>query len=578
MSTQIVSPPLAGRVLYALICGLLCLFLGAFLVGCTGGGVVSPDEECQNNADCKASRGPSFRCVVKGDKRMCELVLGPKACDPACAINQTCVEGKCLDNTALCFGDLDCKPNQTCQNKRCVDKPCTCQTDADCARDGSKSCKDCQCVDKTGPCLCKSNADCPNPGETCQDCSCVLVCRSDADCRAGLKCTNGICKSAPCGCLTDADCPSGNVCRECQCLECATDRDCPVGRSCTGNRCVPSCGCVSDADCPMGTLCRECQCIRENQGRDVGQTCDERSSPCKDGLICLAVEDGTQLCIQRCSSDRDCAANAFRKTCQAFSVRGGQQSFCVGLANKGERCGFAGVGSRQAICPPNGNLICEAGICQERPSGTGKEGESCGNNGQGSTCASDLICLSFSQGGSLNRCHRRCDPNKKGECTYPGTKCLPLLQGGQGICMDDTCTKDSDCAYPNYACRDFPNTGSGKLCFPKEESGPVGFGGLCGQPASTKGCNTDANKGGDPNLFCLVANQQGSDGYCSYICTQTNTCPKYVTKDGRAIQATCVQIGQDGSKACLFPCGQPGQTCPDNLTCQNVGQQVCLAP
>lgn len=571
------------KALYLLLVGLVA---GAMIVACG-----TPDE-CQSTNDCK-SKGADYVCDGSSGTKKCVQKADPNKCDPACAADETCNAGKCEKTATGPCGGKTCAADEECQNDACVKKTTPdCQTDADCATDGSKVCKSGKCEDA------------PTTG-----------CASDAECQNGQKCD------------------TGNK----TCVDCLSDTDCATGKTCKSNKCedAPPTGCTSDADCAAGETCDTTVtpgvCKTAPAGtKEAGEECN---NDCKAGHQCINFgQTAGAACMQTCNADADCAANTYRKTCRQFSLSDGnggttQQGFCIGFAKKGDKCGYTKVGKNQGPCeggltpplycsaqdstckeavvqtnegdpcnkqddntePPK---ICDndAGLACDEATGTckkatiAKEGEECdlsgtNNNGQPILCEKDHLCISFAQDGSRNRCHKTCAADA--DCPTAKTTCLELLSNGGKICMNDTCTADADCPWSNYTCGTLQS--GGKLCLPSEVPGPVPFGGLCKTPTKQFGCNTDANNGGDASLFCLrVTDANGNpaaQGYCSSDCTQSGTCPSYSNSAGTAIPATCVQLNQAGAKGCVFPCGQPGQTCPDGLTCQNIGgQQLCLAP
>jgi hypothetical protein len=299
---------------------------------------------------------------------------------------------------------------------------------------------------------------------------------------------------------------------------------------------------------------------------------------------------------------------AFARTSDGDTV-----SVCLGEGQKGSKCGFEGLG--QSICkrsqnPPlycNNKGNCDETVVQKKAGdacntetdntdplkicdsslglvcgaqGTcvvadqADEGQQCDPDGKTLgkqvLCKTGMICVGFTFGSiTANHCHKECDTSKS-NCAS-GTSCLALSGGGtRGVCLTTNCISDADCPLTNYQCAQ--TTGGQKICFPPYPTGPKDFGQICGTPVNTKGCKKD--------LFCIKGNSSDPEGFCTSECTQTNTCPSYTNAQGKSITAQCTAINTQGDKACLFPCGQPGQICPDGLACKPItgGDQICLAP
>jgi hypothetical protein len=174
----------------------------------------------------------------------------------------------------------------------------------------------------------------------------------------------------------------------------------------------------------------------------------------------------------------------------------------------------------------------------------------------------NINCLQFDNDGDVRRCHVLCNPQASGQCSHKaGLTCLAFQTGGtEGVCLDLTCTQDSDCLYTDYTC--VASSAGGNICYPPTPTGPNTFGTLCDTPARTKGCTT--------GTFCL-REQNKSAGFCSVDCSQSGvTCPKLGT-----LTSTCESLGTNFS-ACVFKC-TTNADCPTGLSC-NTSFGLCLAP
>jgi hypothetical protein len=141
-----------------------------------------------------------------------------------------------------------------------------------------------------------------------------------------------------------------------------------------------------------------------------------------------------------------------------------------------------------------------------------------------------------------------------------GRTCFAVAGGG--VCLRD-CGGDAGACPDGTECRDL----GGTLVCLAVTYGPRTFGEICDerQPA-TLGCER-----GD---LCLRASAEADWGYCTLDCSGGATCP-----EASGIAAACIQLSPWLS-LCMFPCGQPGQLCPPDLTCTMAGsgELYCLAP
>ncbi|MBQ8037757.1 MAG: hypothetical protein IJ268_12255, partial [Proteobacteria bacterium] len=196
--------------------------------GSSSGKKDSPKTTCTSDSDCKDAAKP----FCNTETGVCEADAGtpdPNACPDGCPDNQTCVEGKCVDNEPEgCKADTDCKDasapkcnaqtgkceaapepdpnacpegcpdNQKCVEGKCVDgNPCTgmnCEDGKACIPINSTGvCLDVECVRDNAPVAC-------DPGKVCQKGECVLEACAKVICSQGKICqADGSCAfdSAP---------------------------------------------------------------------------------------------------------------------------------------------------------------------------------------------------------------------------------------------------------------------------------------------------------------------------------------------------------------------------------------------
>lgn len=146
-----------------------------------------------------------------------------------CYVGALIVLGFVISACDGCMSYPDCKDDSQCVGYNddsasagfglgmayCVDGACReCRTAGDC--DGAcAECRNNACSVRGDGC---DTDDACGEGEICQNCSCRIGCREDAECAGALVC-----------------CPDTNLC-----ADCITDSQCPAGYSCE------ACGCVAE--------------------------------------------------------------------------------------------------------------------------------------------------------------------------------------------------------------------------------------------------------------------------------------------------------------------------------------------
>lgn len=568
-------------------------------------------SSCSQDSDCAKCSGNKTSCV----NNICAEKTTP-TCPSSCSQDSDCA--KCSNNKTSCV-------NNVCAEKIVPACPASCSQDADCAKcpDDKTSCSNSVCAKKAGPtcpAVCRKDSDC-SPCPTGKQFCVAGVCDAKPVCPSSCS-KNSDCSACPVGkqscvagvCGGTTTCPSSCSVHS-DCAKCTGNKIACVGGVCSKPVTCPA-SCSSDAQCIAcgGHYgCRQSKCqLKLPPSSGPGQTCSS-SKPCKTGELCIEA-DGVSTCFQDCSSKPSaCTSNTDGRTaCRPFArdSSGNVISVCLGVSKKGGACGYSFL--QQADCqgglnPPlycAANKTCKEGVLQTKagdPCNTStdqsdprklcdrskqlvcdektgkcagithaKEGEECDASGQvlGKIIICDpnvagLTCIQFSSTEKISRCHRTCTPSASNQCSHKtGLSCEPLLSGGRGLCMDKVCTKNSDCVFANYVCA--PRQTGGNMCFPPIPDGPKTFGQVCGSPSRTEGCKK--------NLDCLRF-LQSKKGYCSPDCTAAgSTCP---TLGG--IASVCRQVFSNGDKACIFPCGAPGQVCPSGLTCSS-RLNICIGP
>lgn len=115
------------------------------------------------------------------------------------------------------------------------------------------------CGDKPKAPGCKSEKDCKK-GLKCSANKCV-ECAEDTDCGKGQKCSANACVAAA-ECERDDQCPSGQVCQAGTCNPCAKDAECGPGGSCSNGACQRGKKCAKDDDCADDEDCLNGYCVR----------------------------------------------------------------------------------------------------------------------------------------------------------------------------------------------------------------------------------------------------------------------------------------------------------------------------
>lgn len=225
---------------------------------CVDGACDSTQTDCDDGDVCTDDSCADDGCVNA-------------AIDGCCNEDADCAEGEiCVDNTCVpaCEDDADCDDGDTCNgDEMCVDGACLDSTAVDC--DDGDGCTDDSCSD--GNCE-NTPVACPD-GEACVDGTCQPgQCTDDADCDDADACTTDTCDDAICNNAAIDGC-------------CNTDDDCAEGESCDANECVGACtddaGCTDDGLFCNGTeSCVNGACASSGDPCTDDQTCNEDTDTC----------------------------------------------------------------------------------------------------------------------------------------------------------------------------------------------------------------------------------------------------------------------------------------------------------
>ena len=301
-------------------------------------------------------------------------------------------------------------------------------------------------------------------------------------------------------------------------------------------------------------------CNRENDNSEPLKLCNGSATP---PLACdpssgVCVEQTIVGTLEKCGGIKGCAAD---DVCVGFQDgTGGTVSYCLKGCTPG--AGASCPGNAECLTLNSGGGACRwAGALQQNDAceelDTTKDKIDTTN-----LCAGGLQCL------GLNGTKPICIQIWEGTCQTPGKtcnqgdKCVPLQSTSGttfGGCFSDcsggkACPGDLECS-----------AGLGDACLGETPVGPVAQGGVCSTDPSrvtTEGCQKD--------LFCLGL-ENAPRGICSRDCASSAAVCSSTTPP-----MECIEINpQTGSRACVFSCSQPGQTCPTGTTC-NSQFGICL--
>ena len=347
-----------------------------------------PKEKCEGNADCPPGSICKKGACVIGCRDSQECLPGETCddrtgrCEVACAGDQQCntdieicgPNGWCQYVGWSCINDGDCPPDQGyCRAGKCeADTRCANDLECEGGTSGSKCvggfCSNVESDDPYKPVPgdllnvtgCESCADCCTEKFTCDRCPCT----EDAECPCGVCAPDGKCLE---DCKSNADCING-VCKEGKCVECIRDTDCfghPSGKE--GLLCSPSNSCET----PCGVALSSGDCF---SGLNLGDTCQNCSDRCPDGVPCKELEQRTcgfsevwdptlkpnggyklipipcVVCFKACNSTSECPDD--------HVCNGGEGDIEPYCERHDGKCSF------DSDCP-NNLPMCIRGVCRE---------------------------------------------------------------------------------------------------------------------------------------------------------------------------------------------------------------------
>ncbi|MFO0625605.1 MAG: MXAN_6577-like cysteine-rich protein [Polyangiales bacterium] len=472
------------------LCGDRCVTLdtdlancGACGTACARGQVCAMGRctlECGASlARCGGEDGgatPAFCTNTRVDPANCG------ACGAACAMGQSCVDGRCA---------VVCPAGQSLCDGRCV----TLATDrAHCGACGTACAAGQVCA--AGAC----GVECAAGSTRCTrgpDAFCVDTTRDPlncgtcgAACGTGERCANSRCEVA---------CPTGQTACGGRCVTLETDRAncgacdfaCPTGQVCSAGACTLECA-QGFAACGGGSTARYCADTRTDRANcgACGTTC-VAGQVCEAGRCVVSCAAGLTVCSNACRDlrtdnancgqcDRACAAGtvcsngACAASCATPLQACGTNARCTDVATDPTNCGACGT-----VCPtgPNATAVCAAGRCGVTCASGFADCDGNASNG----CEASLTSAT-----SCGACGTRCDfANAGGTCA--SARCaLGACTGAYRNCNSqtidgcevNTANDNANCGACGVACPAGQVCTSGS-CAPNCASGQTACAGRC---------------------------------------------------------------------------------------------------
>ncbi|XP_071805737.1 uncharacterized protein [Asterias amurensis] len=444
---------------------------------------------------------------------------------------------------------------------------------------------------------------------------CIDECQTDNNCTlsshkccfkgCGYFCTEVLIptsSAAPCPeVLCRIGCPFGyqqdvNGCSFCECNEQTVIHDglCPSVSEDTVGICIESC--QHDGNCTETQKC----CTNGCGHQCLQAVLPEQDEGTKTGECPIPDRDVIGLCIEECSTDRDCSGDL--KCCS---------NSC------GHQC-IEAVQERPVIHAGDCPLIDDGvfGVCSESCNHDGNctETQKCCSNGCGHSCmevvqpvvCAEIMCAIYCEFG-YQQTQDGCDTCSCLEDTDPDLSGCPIVNADVfGLCVED-CSTHSDCNEFHICC---PN-GCGHQCMApinavKEGSCPVledGMIGLCVESCSSDGeCNNDmkccSNGCGHTCVQPVKAVKEGSCpviedgmmGLCVESCSSDGECNNDMKCCSNGCGHTCVQpakavkegscpVLEDGMMGlCVESCSSDGECNNDMKCCSNGCGHTCVQP
>ncbi|MEL6544284.1 MAG: hypothetical protein AAFQ82_06635, partial [Myxococcota bacterium] len=294
-------------------------------------------------------------------------------------------------------------------------------------------------------------------------------CTTDATCRQGETCDNGLCR-APIsnGCASNLDCSNGQVCLGGTCGACTSTLDCGSGFICTNG------ACTADAGTNPGG--------GGNGATPLGGECSPSSSTCAEGTFCITV-GGLSKCARACvgngrGGDDDCPTGM---ACMDFASGAFDGSkFCVAADQVPQTtAGSPFTTAPAGACTATGNG-CQTSFCQS--SGTCARG--CMANRD---CNTGEVCFAVVDGDNISSGYHACVASDTATYKAAGEACSANLECDSGVCTGFCSNNGNPC----------------------DNSGDCGIGGTC-QGACANHCRTNGDCSSNQTCLPWATKREGS--------------------------------------------------------------------
>ncbi|MFK7990960.1 MAG: matrixin family metalloprotease [Sandaracinaceae bacterium] len=332
--------------------------------------------------------------------------------------------------------------------------------------------------------------------------------------------------------------------------------------------------------CPSGQECISGACQTVTGDGSICAVCTSGADCAGPGAACLGYPDGVGYCGQGCSSDGDCAGD----TCVNTSA-GGQ---CVRVVGSSISCAGASPSgcTRDSDC--GATELCSGGSCQPRPTD---------GAGLGEACDVDEDCqTSFCIGGLCTQTCDWTDPAGSCPggfyCDADPTSCTDgfcVAGGAGGGANGAACSADTECASllcDEGTCAEPCIPGGAASC-------PAGFACQVGSLPCRGSCRVSGALGDECNVNgdCTsgLCADRGESDFCTSLCNADNACPDNFTCTPVGDASICVPnaggLGADctGNDDCLSNiCAVDGsdsyctRICSDGIPCPG-GTFMCVA-
>jgi len=423
--------------------GNACLRTCASNADC-GGGNVCDDKgscgkrpvgvSCTTNDDCNsnicqqgfccqtACAGTCMSCGVPGSAGVCTAV--PAGTDP---LDQCADSGR-----TTCGADGLCDGKGGCET---YSKATVCQ-DPTCAVGGSVGTAPAHC-DGLGTCTAASSVSC-NEYMCGTTGTCLVNCKTNADCSPGNVCNGGICGKKVLGamCTLNNECATGSCQQGVCCDKVCTGTCMACNQASSPGRCLPL---PSGTSAPAGQCATAAASPCGNDGKcDGAGHCrlQMKGTICKDQTCSMAVE----TLAGNCDGMGSCG-NGTALPCDPFQC--GTNATCLGTCNPANANADCTTGN---VCTPSASMPT-TGSCGKKPLGTPCTlGSECGSNVCDSVAG---VCCDMACSGTCKSCALT---GSIGKCSN-----VPDGQDPLGQCAADpvsTCKQDGFCDG-NGACRNY---------------------------------------------------------------------------------------------------------------------------